>query len=72
MTPLHTLQITPVAGLDVNTVLHRDHEVFGAYLAEAMDNDDGSLVLAPLFDRLGHQNLRSGVKSRSRLVCVRS
>ena len=52
--PLHALQITPVAGLNISTVLHHDHEDFGAYLAEVMGNDDGSLVLAPLFDRLGH------------------
>ena len=69
---LHILQVIPVASLDVNTIFHHDHEVFGADLAEVMSDNDSSLVLAPLLDRLKNQDSGSGIESRSGLVCPRS
>ena len=68
----HALQIIPVASLDVEAVLHHDHEVFGANLAEVVGNDDGSLVLAPLFDCLEDQDSGSCIESGSRLICIKS
>ena len=52
--PLHALQATLVAGPNVDTVLHHDHQVFRSYLAEVVSNNDGSLVLVPLLDHLEH------------------
>ena len=69
---LHTLQVIPVASLDVDPFLHHDHEVFGADLAKVVSNNDGSLILAPLLDCLEDQDSGSGIESGSRLICDRS
>ena len=69
---LHDLQVIPVASLDVNTILHHDHEVFGADLAEVMGDNYSSLVLAPLLDCLKNQDSGSGIESGGSLIYAKN